>query len=287
MIAEIASGLGAIYGLATSAKRKASQRADNDYERQKQIEGAKELTDYQKQKDLEMFKETSPVGMIDDYKRAGISPALMYGMGGAGGATTGGSGGMPARGQIADSNQGEANDINRMIGLSQIALMQAQAKKTETEAEVIGGAGKQKTMQDTKESEERTKNQEFQNKLNAKIGLEDMLWNFKASQTILQTTKDKQVDEYNAWRAAAFADNAYQNSDYDSPMAKAYRAGMGKTVQELETAKTEGDIKKAEKIIEEFEAKMTESGISPKSPWYVKFIGDILDKVGLNPFTNK
>lgn len=184
MIQEIASGLGMLYGLTSSAKRKREQRAENDYEREQQIKGAKDLAENQKRLDLEMFKETSPVGMIDDYKQAGISPSLLYGMGGAGGATTGGSGGMPSRGQVADSNAGEANDISRMIGLSQIALMQAQAKKTEAEADNLPKQGENITA-DTNLKGKQAANIEEQTKQVA-----TQIENTKASTELLKVQKE-------------------------------------------------------------------------------------------------
>lgn len=70
-----------------------------------QIKGSKELTDYNTMKQLEMWKNTSYGAQKEQMEKAGLNPALMYGMSGGGGQSNsisagnvGGQGAEVARG---------------------------------------------------------------------------------------------------------------------------------------------------------------------------------------------
>lgn len=119
-----------------------------------QIAGSKELTDYNAKKQLEMWEKTGYGAQKDQMMRAGINPALMYGMGGGGGQTasvaTGsvGQGGSPSSG-------GEYGQI--MGQVMQLGLMKAQKENIEAdtankraEATYTGGAKTGQTVADTK-----------------------------------------------------------------------------------------------------------------------------------------
>lgn len=100
-----------------------------------QIAGAKELTDYQKQKELDMWNATNMEAQIEHIENAGMNPALIYGMKGGGGITTG-SGGtpMPSGGQASDSASRTNANTGMGMMLGQNALMQAQIKLAESQA---------------------------------------------------------------------------------------------------------------------------------------------------------
>jgi hypothetical protein len=96
---------------------------------------------------LQMWKDTSYAAQREQMEKAGLNPALMYGMGGGGGMTTGGSSG----GVGGPSAQGGSNEIMGMAMMkAQLDLMKAQARKTETEADNIGEGGVERRLGETK-----------------------------------------------------------------------------------------------------------------------------------------
>lgn len=117
-----------------------------------QIEGEARLMDIQSQKQLEMWEKTGYGAQKDQMKRAGINPALLYGMSGGGGQTVGGS--MPGvgGGQASDPNT-RGMGISRME-LGNLALLQAQKENIEADtANKLQDA--KKTWQETHELEMR------------------------------------------------------------------------------------------------------------------------------------
>lgn len=83
-------------------------------------------TDYNMQKQLELWQKTGPVGMTEQLNKAGLNPALQYGMSGAGGGTTAVQTGH---------QQGNSNiaPMNNPMDIAQIMLLEAQRKKIEAE----------------------------------------------------------------------------------------------------------------------------------------------------------
>lgn len=103
-----------------------------------QLEGNKTLQERQ----LQMWKDTSYPAQKEQMEKAGLNPALMYGMGGGGGQTTG-SLGLPTGGQ-APSGSHEAIDmsqlgIQRSMAEAQIQVMESQADLNKATAEKTRG----------------------------------------------------------------------------------------------------------------------------------------------------
>lgn len=100
---------------------------------------------YQYDKQFEMWQKTNYPEQVNQLKLAGLNPALMYGMSGGGGTTTG----------AGATGVGSANAPiggNEILGMqllnSQRSLIEAQTQKTKAEAEKIAGV-------DTAEAEKR------------------------------------------------------------------------------------------------------------------------------------
>lgn len=94
---------------------------------------------FNSQMQLEMWEKTNYSAQKEQMKKAGLNPALMYGMSGGGGTTTG-----QPQGQVhsapAPSGGREIMDMMQMQAQqAQIALMQAQAEKAKVEAEKAAG----------------------------------------------------------------------------------------------------------------------------------------------------
>jgi hypothetical protein len=106
--------------------------------------GQKEMMDYQQEKTFDMWQKTGPVGQMEQLQKAGLNPALMYGMGGGtGGVTTqpsGGTGGSHG----APSGGGEIMAMQQ-LGLqmkmqeAQIKNLEANTNKTDAEKEKLQG----------------------------------------------------------------------------------------------------------------------------------------------------
>lgn len=120
-------GMGMINAKANDKRQLEQQQKLQDM----QIAGNKQMVDYQKMKDYEMWQKTSYPGQIEMMKKAGLNPALAYGMAGGGGAITGGSGGVS--GGTAQQNPGEITSGMGMVDIAQVALLDAQRKNIEAD----------------------------------------------------------------------------------------------------------------------------------------------------------
>lgn len=91
--------------------------------------------DAQRQQQMRMWQDTNYSAQMEQMKKAGLSPGLMYGLGGGGGTTTG----ADATG-VGQPGAREQNDILGMqLIQAQRALLEAQTQKTTAEAEKIAG----------------------------------------------------------------------------------------------------------------------------------------------------
>lgn len=97
-----------------------------------QIEGSKEMTDYNMAKQLQMWKDTSYGAQVEQMNKAGINPALMYGMGGGGGQTAGNASGNVS-GQSAGTAQKSSGGEGMGLMIAQMGLMDAQKKNIEAD----------------------------------------------------------------------------------------------------------------------------------------------------------
>lgn len=184
-----------------------------------------------------------------------------------------GGGGQSVAGATADGAS-ERGQLGIQLA-SQIALMNAQKENIEADTE-------QKKATTTKTGAETTAT-EFQNALNEKIGLQRMWDRYEWASDKLEIESQRANAEWEAFIAGGFKGKTFDNPE--SPLAKAITAGFEKAVTDLENAKKEGNILESEKAIKEFEAGLAKQGISPNTPWYVKMVADLLEKVGLNPIT--
>lgn len=162
--AAIAAG-GALIG-AFSKRKQGQKDAQKQFERQKklmeiqnqnqqrmmeeQFGNQQELNKQGADIQYDMWKKTGAVGQRKQLEKAGLNPGLMYGMGGAGGATTGSQGGGAAGSGSAGSGSAGKNeqvmDIGNIIQAammkSQVEVNQAQAEKLRAEADSVkGGEG--------------------------------------------------------------------------------------------------------------------------------------------------
>ena len=139
----IDAGIGMILGNYNDRR----QLKQQDKLTQQQLAAQKDMLDYSKEKDFEMWQRTNYKAQMAELAKAGLNPALLYGMKGGGGVTTGG--GSPA---IAGGKAPEGgHEIQDLMGMgmqrTQIAL---QAKMTEAQVENIKADTAQKQAETTK-----------------------------------------------------------------------------------------------------------------------------------------
>lgn len=131
--------------------------------RKKQVEQQKKLTDINvagqgqlmdkaQQQQLEMWDATNYTAQMEQMRKAGLNPALMY-AGGGGEGTTGsiGGGGVGTGSASSEAEQKQAQNAQQGMALqmakmgAEIKVMEAQAKKLEADAEYTGGAKTEET----------------------------------------------------------------------------------------------------------------------------------------------
>lgn len=93
---------------------------------QQQTEASKSLAMFNKQNQLDLWKETGPVGQMEQLKLAGLNPALMYESGAPGGTTQAAQAELPKPTEWHGDNPGEGlGQMGIMVG-QQLALTKAQ-----------------------------------------------------------------------------------------------------------------------------------------------------------------
>lgn len=146
----IGAGMGMLLGKYNDARQLEQERKLQAM----QIAGSKELTDYQQMKQLEMWKATNYGPQMEQLKKAGLNPGLIYGMGGGGGATTGSTAGNVGRSN-APTGGGEA--IAMAQTAAQLGLLKAQKENIEADTTLKHADATKTAGIDTKEAETRIK----------------------------------------------------------------------------------------------------------------------------------
>lgn len=114
-----------------------------------QMQGQREMADYNYNNQLKMWDATNYKAQVEQMKKAGLNPALMYGEGGGGGATTNAAQGQGPSMASAPQGGGEiAMGLERGMQMqmmqAQIELAKSQANKNNVEATKTGGVDTQK-----------------------------------------------------------------------------------------------------------------------------------------------
>lgn len=149
-------------GAAGSALGIGVQRLGANYDRNQQLktqqgltdiqaQAEKDLMEYQQQKQLEMWQKTSYSAQMNEMNKAGINPALLYGMSGGGSQTVGGTMPSVSGGTAQHVNSGA---IGMQAGM-QLALLASQKNVLDTQAEKNKAEATKISGTDTKESQTR------------------------------------------------------------------------------------------------------------------------------------
>ncbi len=263
----------------TAGIRSKRERKMMDYQQRKSLENAKAEQALAK----DMWEFTNYENQVKHLKEAGLSPALLYGNGGSGGSTQGaGDVGSAGLGGVQDPITAMGIGLQGQLTQSQIKLNEAQANKLNTSAEKERGV-------DTENVKTLTAAKKWETDLSQKLNSDNYIQDLKASLTNKvfkeEYENEKLQAEWEAFKEANFTKTkdgeGWVWNDKDSPIVKSLKAGVEKTIIELNNLKKQGNILEAERKIKEFESKLTEQGLSPQSPWYVKIMADLLGKAGI------
>lgn len=123
----VGAGMGMLLGNYNDKRQREQQEDLNRI----QIRGQKEMSDYQYAQQMKMWEATNYKAQMEQLTKAGLNPALLYGMSGGGGATTAAGTGAGVQGASAPSGGGEAVAGGAM-GM-QLALMAAQKANIEAD----------------------------------------------------------------------------------------------------------------------------------------------------------
>lgn len=224
--------------------------AYNDYRQVKQarklqklqMEGQREMTDYNMMKQLEMWEKTGYGAQMEQMKRAGLNPALMYGMGGGGGQTANVDTGN-VQGQTAPSGGGEAMGmmgmgIQRRMMEAQVKLLEVEARKKEAEIPQVGATTENIKQQTTnaktlnaiqevdyhlKDLEKQYQSRSLENRLthmNYLVSkLNDEISILSVDKEIKQSTKDDEIKRIKAEAVGAVLNNVLTEAKTDEARA--------------------------------------------------------------------
>lgn len=264
-IGALALGAGAniVSGIDANKRQKEAQET--------QFQNQKKLMELSQQQQMEMWNKTNIGAQKKHLEEAGMNAGLLYGGQGAGGATTGG-GGAPTAGKA------DVTPVNTS-GIMELGIMGAQKKLLEAQAEKETALAEKARGVDTAVGTEEAKAKAFNNSVNELITKEGMMTKWSQSTQKEGVEAEKAEAEWNAWRTGALGGKA--SDDKDTPLAKAIHANLAKAQTELTNAKADGDIKRAEAVIKGFEQDLAERGIDPKSPWWGRYIGRLLETIGV------
>lgn len=189
------NAIDAVFGLALEHHNDKRQLSQQEKLQQLQIRGQKEMGDYNYEQQMRMWHDTNYSAQVDELRKAGLNPALMYGMSGGGGTTTGSQGGSVS-GASAPSGGGEVVNmmgLQRGQTLAEIELIKAQTEKVKAEAEKTSGVdtelakadailktvlGKDAQRQlDIKNPNREVETKTYQNELEARQGIAGTIYN--------------------------------------------------------------------------------------------------------------
>lgn len=141
-IAALAAQLGsaAIGGVAGAVNDERQLRQQGRLQQQ-QIEGNAQMLELQRQKEMKMWEDTNYSRQVEELKKAGLNPALLYGMSGGGGVTTGGGSAGVSGGQASQSGGGE------IMGMLQNAMMKTQMENIQADTELKKAEAANKPIQ--------------------------------------------------------------------------------------------------------------------------------------------
>lgn len=256
MLAAAAAGLLGS-GINAQSQSDTNRRAENFSREMYMRQRADTLSDWHMQNSY-----NDPSAQMSRLKGAGLNPNLVYGTGAD----------AMSQAPVRASQSSQPNFQAPKFDMGSVVFNALQTKQLQSNIA--------RTDAETEAIKSRTVDQDFKNQVNQAIGVEQMRYQYETAVNRMSTAQNKELVEFEAQLTAGYANPR----DPNSPAVKALRAGYERVAQELENAKVRGDVLGSEAAIKAFEKRLTDQGISPNSPFYLKTIMSLLEKVGLSIF---
>lgn len=265
----IIGGAGQIIGAATGFKNLLGLSGGNwEDQMEQQFQNEKEMMGLQNQynqamaqanheRNKQMWDYTNFENQRAHLENAGLSVGLMYGQGGAGGASTaGGQGngpGNPGTNAVGMGLQAKALELQNKQIESQIALNMATAEKTASEAKKIAGVDTKQAEANTENLIQATNNEKIRRGLIlANIRYQDAMEELTRNQAdakklefgqITQSIKnlEKAWEQLDANIEGIKMDNKVKRETIET-MVKQAQANLQKTMAEILTERTKGQV---------------------------------------------
>ena len=141
------SALGMGLGMLTAGWQDRRQLEQAKKLQELQMQGQKQMGIFNREQAMQMWKDTNYKAQKEQMKKAGLSPGLMYGGSGAGGATTQGAGAGNVSGQGASPTQ----DLGAAMMLAQIEKTKAETDEVKAKTDVAERESRIKSVQLTRD----------------------------------------------------------------------------------------------------------------------------------------
>jgi len=268
----IASGaVGRMFGMMAEKGQDNRQLEQNRKLQEQQMEGAKEMALFKQGLEKKMLDDTNYEYQKTKMKEAGLNPALMYGMGGGGGATIGSGGmAMPSGATAGDPNAGTSNAMGMAMMMSNMKLMESQTNKNNAEAAKIGGVDTEKTTTEI---------------ASIKQGITNSQAIEKLTKVETQLKEIAQVREYETLEASVSRikyETQKAESEAESAFAEA-KVDTGTIAQRMSIIKNEAVAGVVRNALTRAQTEQTNSNIQVNEAEIKKIAAEITQKwVGLN-----
>lgn len=251
------------------------QRLGSRYDRRQQIEsqrqmmglqmqGEKQMMDYQQKLAMDMWNNTNYAAQVEQMKKAGLSPGLMYGKGGPGGATTGPGGSPAVSGGNAPYVDTTGMGMQHGMAMAQQRLMEAQAQNLDADTANKSGVTREniatQTMDLLQGIENKKAEKAFREIQTDMAGIQKEIMGATTEQAIM-----KVVAELDSAQAIArsleikqFIDEATKNSQVDKLKAEAISILLHNELTRAQTGKVKSDTAVNQQQIKNMAAKIVQ-----------------------------
>ncbi|AXH73772.1 MAG: DNA pilot protein [Microviridae sp.] len=258
-----------------------------------QIQGAETLADYSQQEQMKTWLATNYPAQMQQMGIAGLSPGLMYHGTGPGGQLGGGAvpmpaspdaGSGPARGMAAAAQAGMG------LQLAQAGLIKAQTENVQADT-AVKEAQAPNVQADTAlkgtQIDSLTQGISNQQAVEALTKVQTDLANLQKTITTQSMDDQLEIIAQNANKAKGEAQSALVQGNLDMNTEKTKMGIIEQSYLQLladtalKQSQTEGQNN--QNIVTKLDAAIATAGVSKDSPWYIKLIAPVVDKLKVNP----
>lgn len=284
------TGLGGAMGLILGGIERKKQLEQQRKLQALQIEGAKQMGIFNREQQMQLWKDTNYSAQMDELKKAGLNPGLLYGHGGPGGSTNASPGAVSGA-QAAP--QGPAMGMGISMGSMQLQLlqsqkelMQAQTEKTRAEAGAIP-VSVEKTKTETASLLQGIENQKSQKALTdvqtAIASIDEHIKGKTQNEAVATIMTNLEILNNDA-----DISNQTKINKIKMVAAELHNKITDTLQKEKSLAKTDKEMQEIDKRIQlmqqeynlnKIDEQLAEKGFNPKNPGILKWIANMVDMI--------